>query len=146
MGHLYRVNNIISDIIDNRWFLALCLVSYIPVQYFYMKTGIAIFHGGAALCAIIVINHFFKVNEFGVIGNYFNYFGIKSLDIYLYHGFVLSLFNLEFFNLWVSGTLNIMIEIIVSIIIAVVVAITCILIGNIIKSSPVTYRIIYGKI
>lgn len=59
---------------------------------------------------------------------------------------MLSLFNLEFFNLWVSGTLNIMIEIIVSIIIAVVVAITCILIGNIIKSSPVTYRIIYGKI
>lgn len=61
MGHLYRVNNIISDIIDNRWFLALCLVSYIPVQYFYMKTGIAIFHGGAALCAIIVINHFSRI-------------------------------------------------------------------------------------
>jgi fucose 4-O-acetylase-like acetyltransferase len=83
--------------------------------------------------------------QLGFAGKALSTLGEKTLDIYIYHGFVLSLLNLNFFNVWVIQTSNILIEVIISFIISIVVAITAILIGEIVKTSSFLTAIVYGE-
>lgn len=110
-----------------------------------MRTESFLYHGGAAICAIVVIVQLFQNMEFGTIGGGLSYFGSQTLDIYLYHGFVLGLFNLQLFSLWVCNSSNLLIEIIVSVIIAIITSVVCISVGKIIKHSTALSWVVYGN-
>lgn len=109
-----------------------------------MQTKIIAFHAGPAICAIIILLQLFKRHDFGLLGIRLAYFGKNSLDIYLFHGFVLGLLNLEFFSLWASQTGNILIELVASVLISIIVSLICITIGRTIKQSLLFEKIIYG--
>ena len=81
----------------------------------------------------------------GVIGKNIAAIGRNSLDVYLFHGFFLSMFNLELFGNWIGRTSNYVIELIVLLVISFIVAVLSLLLGIIIKQSCFLSKFIYGK-
>ena len=123
----------------------LSILLYLPALYFFRLVGNPLLHAGGALCAIVVIVNFFQSVDLRQIGKGLSSLGQRTLDIYIYHGFILCLFNLDFLCKWVNLTSNYIIEFILSVIVAVIVALISILIGRFIKTSTVLSRIVYGR-
>ena len=73
------------------------------------------------------------------------YIGKNSLDVYIYHFFIIKLLFLSDFGSWVTKTENYFIEAIVSLFLSIIIAYLCILIGLLIKQSHILSQIVYGK-
>ena len=89
--------------------------------------------------------HAFKNVKFGKVENALSYLGRNSMGIYLYHGFVLFIFNLSFLSVWVNETSNYGFEIVISFIIAIIIAIFSMIIDRIVKESKLLCYILYGE-
>ncbi len=143
MGHFIRISKMIKNAFVNELTYTVGLLLYFPAQYMYMTTHANYYHGISAICAIIVLFNLFRNNNTGRIGEELAYFGKRSMDIYLYHGFVFFAFNLEFMSNWVKQTSNYMIEILASVFISILIALVSILFGKLIKESSVLNYILY---
>lgn len=145
LGHICRTNSKFKSVLDNNITYTIAILSYMPLQLLYMRTGSFLYHGGAAISAIVVFIQLFQNIEFGTVGRGLLCLGSQTIDIYLYHGFVLGLFNLQMFSSWVCSSSNLLIEIIVSVLIAIVTSVVCIGIGKVIKHSTALTWVVYGN-
>ena len=71
--------------------------------------------------------------------------GWCTLDIYIYHYFLLRIINLRFIDGWLRQTSNYFFETILFVCIAVMVCVLCMMIGKVLRKSQIVDKIVYGN-
>ena len=145
LGHICRTNERIFSFICRNSIYTWALILYIPLLYLTTKSGNPLFRVMTALCAIIVLVQFFKDRDLGFIGKNLATIGFHSLNVYLFHGFFLSMFNLELLSSWVGRTSNYAIELIILFLISLFVAVLAIWAGLLVQHSSILSKYLYGK-
>lgn len=102
-----------------------------------------------ALLGIVLIMIIFKENASHFssttkLGNYMQYIGKHTLDIYFLHYFFLP-YNLSFVGKWLEINPNPLLEFCVSMVLALIVIVCCLLISKIIRLSPTLAYLLLGS-
>lgn len=100
-----------------------------------------------ALACIIVFVYYFSIRESysNKIENGLALFGRHSLDIYIFHYFIIQSINLKFIFNWTVSTCNGLLEIFAFFSIAVLVAFICVGIGWCIRQNKFTNSFVFGN-
>ena len=129
---------------DNEITYAVAIILIIPI---YLLSRNSLFHYlymVGAICVIMVLMHYFKK---GLIiphsGKLMSCFGLHTLDIYLFHGFILTYIDFAFLDhRYISH--NFLIQFLVLFGIACLVAYVSMIIGRLCHNSSILSNIIYG--
>ena len=143
-GHIARKYNFIGVLSKQPWTYSISLVLYLIFAAVYCSGH----YGFFMLSALFAIPTFVFVflsreNKTSRVENYLELVGKKSLDIYI-HFFFTSMTDLSFLGGWFASTRNFFLEFLVSMILAIVIACCCIIIGNVLKLSPLFRDVVYG--
>ena len=133
----------------------LVLFVCLSICIFYLNskdclTRIYILRLFTAILGIILTLIIFKDNEICLssstkIGNYLQYIGKHTLDIYFIH-YLLLPYNLSFVGVWMAKYPNPLLEFCMSSTLALLVIACCLLVSKIIRLSPtLTYLLLGGK-
>ncbi|HAT62482.1 MAG TPA: hypothetical protein DCS83_08085 [Prevotella sp.] len=103
-----------------------------------------------ALSVIISLFYLFKKGEiiesrYSFSQNILSLLGMNSLDIYIFHYFLLHICDVKILKTWVMTSQNYLLEFIITLLIALLISYTAIGIGKILKSSNLIYEIVYGN-
>jgi len=138
-----------EKLIDGTWLVTLCIAFYFLVNIFrsFLPPDIRIIDLGITLSGLIVLFTFFKkkqtvFSKSNVFGKSLQYLGIRTLDVYLIHYFLIPR-GLSFFTLFSDHPMPI-IEATVSLLIAIIIVAASLLIGNIIRLSPFLAHFAFG--
>lgn len=80
------------------------------------------------------------------IENLLAWIGKGTLDIYIFHYFILQIINIPILGNWFIETSNYFLEVIFLCILSIIISCACICIGRTIRLSPLLTQIVYGKI
>lgn len=147
---LKKYFDVVQRWLDSRWFLAFCILFFflgIPFQNLIpVKNAIISFP--LSLAGLVILFSFFRQKQdlFSSktrLGRIFQYTGRRTLDIYLIHYFLLPLQLKEVVTVFHDYSMPI-IEFAISTLIALLIMAVCLLIGNIIRLSPVLAHWIFG--
>ena len=96
---------------------------------------------------IIALCYLFRIREkeYSMIENLLGHIGKNSLDVYIFHYFILITINLEDVGVWLHKDGNLFIEVILVTILAILIAYIAILFGKSIKKSELINDIVYGN-
>ncbi len=96
---------------------------------------------------IIALCYLFRIREKenSLIENLLGHIGKNSLDVYIYHYYILTTINLKDIGVWLHKDGNFFIEVILVTILAIFIAYIAILIGKSIKKSELINDIVYGN-
>lgn len=144
-GYIARKYNFIEVLGKKPWIYSLSLVLYLIFAALYCSGH----YGFFMLSALFAIPTFVFVflsreNKTSRVEKYLELVGKKSLDIYIFHFFFTSMTDLSFLGSWFASTRNLFLEFLVSMILAIVIACCCIIIGNVLKLSPLFRDVVYG--
>lgn len=146
-GFLLRKFERLEPVMGNNNIYSASLIGYIVLNVIFVN-GFYHIYTLVGLCSIPVFIHLAKSRENSstVIENALAYIGKNSLDIYIYHFFIIKILFLSEFGTWISKTGNYAIEGFCSLCLSIVIAYLCILIGKTIKKSQILELIVYGKL
>lgn len=144
-GHIARKYNFIEVLGKKPWIYSFSLVLYFIFAALYCSGH----YGFFMLSALFAIPTFVFIflsreNKRSRVENYLELVGKKSLDIYIFHFFFTSMTDLSFLGSWFASTRNFFLEFLVCLIFAIIIACCCIIIGNILKLSPLFRDVVYG--
>jgi len=131
----YKIDNIIYSI---------SLLLFIPSMYIYIRYN-HLYILEASL-VIFILYYLFRNRESSTsyVENILGFFGKYSLDIYIYHYFLVCNFSLRTINLSLEKTNNFIIELMLNLFFACIIALISIIIGKIIRKSIPLSKLVYG--
>lgn len=146
-GFLVRRYNGINWIIKKKSLFSIAFISYIPLLILYDKGTIVHFAQIVPLTAIIILLYIFvcRNDKYSKIENLLEWIGKRTLDIYIYHYFILQIINIPYLGNWFIETSNYFLEMIVLFVMAVVISWTCIYMGKVVRLSPLLKKFVYGR-
>ena len=136
--------------LDGKWLLTICILFFflvIPLQsLFHINGNITGFP--LSIAGLVVLFSFFRKKQdlFSTetrLGRVFQYTGRRTLDIYLIHYFLLPVQLKEAVTVFHDYSMPIL-EFAVSTLIALLIIAMCLLIGNVIRLSPLLAHWIFG--
>ena len=147
-------------ILEKRWFLATCLISFILLQTIVLSwanTNGLIYHFKDAVInpilgylGIIIVFSFFNrykasFSQKTIIGYSFQYIGQRTLDIYLLHYFFLPR-NLSMIGHFFTQYYNPVVELLVGLFFSLMVVGVCLVTSNVLRISDVLAKLLFGKV
>ena len=122
-------------------------IDLIVLLFLYSFPGLEQYGKLKSFALIIALCYLFRnrEKENSLIVNLLGYIGKNSLDVYIFHYFILTTINLKDIGTWLHKDGNYFIEIILVTILAIFIAYLTILIGKSIKKSEWLKNIVYGK-
>lgn len=144
LGYLSRRYDILGRLSKHNLVYSLCLVSFVPVCYLYIH-GYGHFFYVCSPLLIGWLSHIFiqRENQTSKIENVLELLGCHSLDIYVYHYFILTILNLSMLGKWFESSGNLFIETVFGILLSVLIAFVAILIGKLIRLSNLLKRLLF---
>ena len=145
LGYLFRKYNLVNYLEDCNLIFSFTLLLYIPFVILYCKQGHVFMHL-AALCAIIVLLFVFQKREkdSSYAESFLGYIGKSSIDVYLFHFFLLNAINLSMVGKWFDLTNNYFVEFLVVLSIAILVSSLCVFIARVFHKSNMLNVVVYG--
>ena len=135
--------------LDRKWVLPVCICTYFLINAFsdMITLPSPMFNLITTLTGLVVLFSFFRLNRNSLtkdkaLGRTLQYVGRRTLDVYLIHYFLIPR-NLGFITVFTDHPMPI-IETTVSLIIAILITAGCLLIGNIIRLSPLLAHWVFG--
>ena len=146
-GFLVRRYNGISWLKKRASLFSVALLSYIPLLIFYDKGTLIHFAQIVPLTAIIILLYIFiyRNDKYSKVENLLAWIGKGTLDIYIYHYFILQIINIPYLGNWFIYTSNYFLEVILLCIMAVAISCICIYIGKVIRLSSLLTMFVYGR-
>uniref|UniRef100_A0AB33JFM0 Acyltransferase n=1 Tax=Prevotella sp. GTC17262 TaxID=3236797 RepID=A0AB33JFM0_9BACT len=146
IGYMAKKYSMTDYIVKHQGVATIGVLSYIILFVFYV-TGIRHLYMIVAITSIVPFIYLFKKrnNSKTRIEQELSRIGRKSLDIYIYHYFIVDSISLISVGKWIRLTNNIFLEGVIALFFAIPIAYLCIIIAKIIKNFPLLYRIVYGK-
>ena len=135
-GFLVRRYNGVDWLKKRTALFSIALISYIPLLILYDKETLIHFAQIVPLTAIIILLYIFiyRNDKYSKIENLLAWIGKGTLDIYIFHYFILQIINIP------------ILEVIFLCILSIIISCACICIGRTIRLSPLLTQIVYGKI
>lgn len=147
-GFLLAHSENVKHFVFGNAILSLALVSFIPLFVLYHNQTLVRFAQILPFTAILACVFIFK--KFFAEENKFvkqvSFIGQNTLDIYIYHYFLLPIININSLGLWGLRTGNYLLELVMLLLLALLVAYISIAIGKIIRLSHILNIIVYGNI
>lgn len=153
LGTLVKKNfSRVEQLIDSKWLLAFCVLYYFLVNGFSDLMPKAHFASAIqltlTLTGLVLIFSFFRnkqatFSKSTVVGNSLQYIGRRTLDVYLIHFFLLPDKLINYVTVFTDHPMPI-IEATVSLTLALIIVAACLLIGNIIRLSPLLAHWVFG--
>ena len=141
--------NRLEKVLDNTYLLAVCIMVFFLTNAFIdvIPVDVRIIRHLLSFPGLVVLFSFFRIHRHSfrketVVGRTLQYIGKRTLDIYLIHFFLLPK-QLEFITVFSDHPMPI-IEAAVSLSIAALIVAACLLIGNIIRLSPLLAHWVFG--
>ena len=146
-GHLIRKYRLIDTLLKADAPFAIALVLYIPLLLLYESGTFVRFSQVVSITSIIGLLHllYHRKDTTSRIERGLTYLGKHTLDIYIFHYFLLQIIDIAGFGRWVAHSGNYLIELIALISLSIIVSLGCIGIGYVIRISPILSKIIYGR-
>ena len=143
-GYLSNKYKLIDKLVSHNVIFSIDLIVLLLL---YSFPGLEQFGKLKSFALIIALCYLFRnrEKENSVIENLLGYIGKNSLDVYIFHYFILTTINLKEIGQWLHKDGNYFIEIILVTILAIFIAYLTILIGKSIKKSEWIKNIVYGK-
>jgi putative membrane protein len=147
-GFLVRRYNGVDWLKKRTALFSIALISYIPLLILYDKETLIHFAQIVPLTAIIILLYIFiyRNDKYSKIENLLAWIGKGTLDIYIFHYFILQIINIPILGNWFIETSNYFLEVIFLCILSIIISCACICIGRTIRLSPLLTQIVYGKI
>ncbi len=144
IGYLSRRYNILMRLSKHNTIYTICLVSFVSVCYFYIHGYGHLFYVCGPLL-IGLLSHIFiqRESQTSKIENMLELLGRHSLDIYVYHYFVMTIINLSTLGKWFESSGNLFIETVFGILLSVLIAFVAILIGKLVRLSNLLKRLLF---
>lgn len=154
LGFLAKKYGVINRFICNMYVVNICFLCFLCFLFFlfsYTETNLIIKIISRLILpttAIIYIFSSLKKTENitnNIIYRILEYFGSKSLDIYLLHYFFLVLCNFNIIYKWTDSTNNCLIEFFIASMMSLIICYLSIITSLILKQLQIFDKIIYGK-
>ena len=150
MGTLLKKHfDVVQKWLDGKWLLLVCILVFFGMAAFTKLVPINAKIKGfpSTIAGLVILFSFFRNKQALFsretrLGRISQYVGRRTLDIYLIHYFILPK-NLSFVTVFVDHPMPV-IEAFVSMCIAIIVIGASLLIGNVIRLSPVLAHSIFG--
>lgn len=145
IGYFFRFYSIVKWLKEHNWAYTVAIPLYVAGFFFYLKGNGHLFYP-VALFFIVFIVSFFVLREDSdsFFERQLSFIGKKTLDIYIYHFFIINITHLDVLGKWFADTGNYFFEVLLGAIYSVLVAYICIGFGNIVRKSDIFKMIIYG--
>lgn len=145
-GYLFRKYNLTETLLTKNIVFSCCMIAYAVTVYFFTKGFFRLFLFSAFLSVPTFVYLFKKFeSNSGVVSNALTKIGRHSLDIYIYHFFLVFALRLSGWHEYFIGTDNLLLECVIVAILSVAIAYSCIGIGYLIRQSEFLEKLIYGK-
>ena len=137
----------LTDRLNSRnWLYSCGLALYIIGFWLYINVTSQVYYMVAFSFIVAVLCLFvLREQKNSFIEKQLAYIGQHTLDIYIYHLFILQLTSLRDVGKWLESTNNIFLELLLCIIYSIIVAYTTIGIGKLVRKSELLNNIIYGQ-
>lgn len=147
LGFMSRRYSMTNYILKYNWISTIGILAYTLLLIFY-ATGLKHLYMLVSVASIIpFILLFKKRNNYNTrIEQELAKIGRSSLDIYIYHYFIVNSILLLELGKWLRITRNFFLEGLISLAFSLAIAYLCILIGSIIKEYTLLNKIIYGRL
>lgn len=144
LGYLSNKYKLIDKLTSHNVYFSIDLI---VLLFLYSFPGLEQYGKLKSFALIIALCYLFRnrEKENSLIENLLGYIGKNSLDVYIFHYFILTTINLKDIGTWLHKDGNYFIEIILVTILAIFIAYLTILIGKSIKKSEWLKNIVYGK-
>ena len=144
LGYLSNKYKLIDKLTSHNVYFSIDLI---VLLFLYSFPGLEQYGKLKSFALIIALCYLFRnrEKENSLIVNLLGYIGKNSLDVYIFHYFILTTINLKDIGTWLHKDGNYFIEIILVTILAIFIAYLTILIGKSIKKSEWLKNIVYGK-
>lgn len=146
-GFLVRRYNGINQLKKSSLLFSVALISYIPLLILYDNGTLVHFAQIVPLTIMIILLYLFvyRNDKYSKTENLLAWIGKGTLDIYIYHYFILQIINIPYLGNWFISTSNYFFEIILLCILSISISCVCVMWGRIIRLSPLLTKIVYGK-
>lgn len=145
-GYLFRKYNLTETLLTKNIVFSCCMIGYAVTVYFFTKGFFRLFLFSAFLSVPTFVYLFKKFeSNSGVVSNALAKIGRHSLDIYIYHFFLVFALRLSGWHEYFIGTDNLLLECVIVAILSVAIAYSCIGIGYLIRQSEFLENLIYGR-
>lgn len=146
LGFIVRRHNLMAWIVTHNWIFTLALLSYVPLLYLFETHVFVRFGQLVPISIIIVLLYLFRAREHQTAwwDRGLAYIGRSTLDIYVFHYFVLNVINLRAVSPWLQQSGNYLLELLLLVVIALLVCGVCILIGKVLRQSDIIRMVVFG--
>lgn len=143
-GYLSNKYKLIDKLVSHN---VLFSIDLIVLLILYSLPGLEQYGKLKSFALIIALCYLFRnrEKENSVIENLLGYIGKNSLDVYIFHYFILTTINLKEIGTWLHKDGNFFIEVILVTILAILIAYIAIFFGKSIKRSELINDIVYGN-
>ena len=144
-GYFFRCYHVLDWIKSRNWTYTAGIVLY-AVAFFYYMDGNKYLLYPMALSFIIAICYLFihRENCNTWIDRQLGFLGRNTLDIYIYHMFIISVTHIGAVGTWLAETSNVFLEVLLALLFAVVVAYVCVGIGKVMRKSSIISDVVYA--
>ena len=144
-GYFFTQFSLKEKFQSNNWIYTFSFILYI-VSFTLWYGGMAFLYYAVAGSFVVFVLYLLisRENSESYIEKRLEYFGKNTLDIYIFHFFLIQLVSLENVGGWLEQSHNILIELLLGIIFSVVIAYLTIGIGMIVRKSNVLNKVVYG--
>lgn len=147
LGFFVKKFDVISKVNEHSIIYGIALVLYITFFVLYIN-GCASLYKFMAIMAITCLIYLFYSREHfnSVFEDTLARFGKGSLDIYIFHFFILKSLNIKAIDYWFNQSGNILFELIFLVFLSIIIAYICLNIGKLIRISRPLSFIVYGEL
>lgn len=146
LGYITRKYTLTKWLMSHNIIMSLAMIIIIPASIMYFSS-----HGHMynliALAFIVILMYLFKQREerTSIIEQELSRFGKGSLNIYIFHYFVINYINLSTVGDWLVSSGNLLISALLNISISIIVAYIAYGFGHLIQQSELIKGIVYGN-
>lgn len=145
-AHFLRRYNLFLSLLNKRGVFSISLIGYVLGFLLYLQ-GIGHLFYLNAMLFIVAISFVFLVTKDSNrrVMSALSCMGRHTLDIYLFHFFIISMTSLSSFGCWLALTGNMFIELLSGVAYSFMVAYICMMVGRIIHLSGFFNNIVFGR-
>ncbi len=131
---------------SSNWLYSIGFILYVIGFWVYMNMSSQVYYPVAFFFIIAILYVFItREHKSSFVERQLSYIGQHTLDIYIYHLFILHITSFSSLGNWLESTNNIFPELLLCVACSVLVAYTTIGMGKLVKKSNLLDNIIYGK-
>lgn len=147
LAFFVRQINLLPLLLQKNYIYTFSIIGYVVGFVFYTNNHPHLFHLNALLFIVAILYLFMATEEKNnAATKVLSYFGRHTLEIYIFHFFIIHLTSLEVLGNWFVSTGNIFLEVSLGIVYSFVVSYICIMIGKVLHMSNIIDKVMFGKI